>query len=118
MGSDGRILTCKPCGSYRHLLLACPDNRENLAKVNIAREEHAVLFTGYNTEKIRLLSIDARNCAVLYSACSSTVCGDSWVNTYIQSLDKDDKETMKQPEGQKVFKFGGGTCLKSKGEYS
>ena len=25
---------------------------------------------------------------------------------------------MKQSAGQKVFKFGGGTCLKSKGEYS
>ena len=39
-------------------------------------------------------------------------------DTYIQSLDTDDKETVKQTEGQKIFKFGGGTCLKSKEEYS
>ena len=63
------------------------------------------------------LGIDARNCAVLDSACSSTVCSDNWVNSYAESLDKDDKAKVKQSAGQKVFKFGGG-CLKSKGEYS
>ena len=89
-----------------------------MAKVNIAGMEHAVLFTGYNIEEVRRLGIDARNCAVLDSACSSTVCGDNWVNSYIESLDKDDKAKVKQSAGQKVFKFGGGTCLKSKGEYS
>ena len=64
------------------------------------------------------MGIDTRNCAVLDNACSNTVYGDSWVNTYIQSLDKDDKEKVKQFEGHKVFKSWGGSCLKSKGEYS
>ena len=67
---------------------------------------------------MRRLGVDARNCAVLDSACGSTVCGDSLINNYIQSLDKDDRQKMKQVEGQRVFKFGGGTCLKFKGEYS
>ena len=89
-----------------------------MAKVNIASDEHAVLFTGYNTEEVRCLGIDARNCAVLDSACSNTVCGDRWVNTYIHSLDTGDKEKVKKSEDQKVFKFGGRTCLKSKGYYS
>lgn len=89
-----------------------------MAKINIVEDEHAVLFTGYNKEEVRRLGVDARNCAVLDSACSSTVCGDSWINNYIQSLDKDDRQKVKQTEGQRVFKFGGGTCLKSKGEYS
>ncbi|MCG7877703.1 MAG: transposase [Candidatus Thiodiazotropha endolucinida] len=89
-----------------------------MAKVNIAGEEHPVLFTGYNTEEVRRLGIDASNCAVLDSACSSTVCGDRWINNYIESLDMNDKEKVKQSKGQKVFKFGGGTRLMSKGEYS
>ena len=71
-----------------------------------------------NKEEVRRLGVDARNCAVLDSACSSTVCRDSWINNYIQSLDKDDRQKVKQTEGQRMFKFGGGTCLKSKGEYS
>ena len=87
-------------------------------KINIVEDEHAVLFTGYNKEEGRRLGVDARNWAVLDSACSSTVCGDSWINNYIQSLDKVDRQKVKQTEGQRVFKFGGGTCLKFKGEYS
>ena len=51
---DGRTLTCKSCGSYHHLLHACPDSWENMAKINIAEEEHAVLFTGYNTKKFNV----------------------------------------------------------------
>ena len=118
LGPDGRTLTCKSCGSYRHLLPACPDSWENMRKVNVVEEEHAVLFTGYNTEEVRRLGVDARNCAVLDSACSSTVCGTNWVNNYIQSLDKNDRQKVVQTKGRRVFKFGGGTCLQSKGEYS
>ena len=77
-GPDGRLLTCKSCGSFRHLLPACPDSWENLSKTtNVVEDENAVLFTGYNKEEVRRLGIDARNCAVLDSACSSTVCGEN-----------------------------------------
>ena len=86
-----------------------------MAKVDIVEDEHAVLFTGYNKEEVRCLGVDARNCVVLDSACSSIVCGNSY---YIQSLDKDGRQKVKQTEGQRVFEFGGGTYLKSKGEYS
>ena len=94
LGPDGQVLTCKSCGSYRHLLPACPDSWENMRKVNVVQEEHAVLFTGYDIEEVRRLGVDACNCAVLDSACSSTVCGDSWINNYIQSLDKNDRQKL------------------------
>jgi len=118
LGPDGNPKVCSSCGSYRHLLSACPDSWENMAKVKIVEDEHAVLFTGYNKEEVRRLGVDARNCAILDSACSSTVCGDNWINNYIQSLNEGDRSRVKCTAGQKVFKFGGGTCMKSKGEYS
>ena len=89
-----------------------------MAKINIAEEEHAVLFTGYNAEEVHRLGIDARNCALLDSTCSSTVYRDKWINNYIQSLDNRDRPKIKQRDSQRVFKFVGGTCLKSKCEYS
>ena len=94
-----------------------PRQLGNMAKINIAEEEHAVLFTGYNTEEVRL-GIYARNRTVSDSACSSTVCRDKWINNYIQSLDNRDRPKIKQRDSQRVFKFGGVTCLKSKCEYS
>ena len=53
LGPGGRILTCKSCGSYRHLLPECPDSWKNMSKVNVVEEEHTGLFTGYNTEEVR-----------------------------------------------------------------
>jgi len=89
-----------------------------MKRVNAVEEEHAVLFTGYDRDEIRRLGVDARNCAVLDSACSSTVCGKGWLDNYIESLYNSDRAKVLRSEGQRVFKFGGGTCLKSKGEYS
>ena len=119
VGLNGRPMICKSCGSYRHLLDDCPDSWENMAKVNVTEEEeNVVLFTGYNKTDILRLGIDARNCAVLDSACSSTVCGESWLKEYMSSLDENIKGRVIQKEGNRVFKFGGGTKLKSKGEFT
>jgi len=116
-GPEGRPLTCKSCGSYRHLLPACPDSWENMKKVNVVEEEHAVLFTGYDREEMRHNGVDARNCAILDSACSSTVCGRGWLDNYIESLDNKDRAKVFKSDGKRVFKFGGGSCLKSNGEF-
>ena len=117
VGSDGQTLICKACGSYRHLMAECPDSWENMRRVNVVEEENVVLFTGYNKQEIQQLGVDARNCAVLDSACSSTVCGENWLDSYIHSLDECDRKKVRQTVGEKIFKFGGGTRLKSKGEY-
>lgn len=60
---------------------------------------------------------DARNCAVIDSACSSNVCCKTWLKGYIDSLSEDDLAKILIHEGHKVFKFGSGTRLKSDGEY-
>ena len=50
LGKDGRILTCKSCGSFRHMLPDCPDSWENMAKLSIADDED-VLYTKYNSNE-------------------------------------------------------------------
>ena len=116
-GPDGKPLTCRVCGSYRHLMKDCPDSWENIKKVNIVEDENVELFTGYNKEEIYQLGVDARNCAILDSACSSTVCGQNWMDSYINSLNEVDRKKIKQTTGERTFKFGGGTRLKSRAEY-
>ena len=116
-GPDGKVLTCRVCGSYRHLMKDCPDSWENIKKVHLVEDENVVLFTGYNKEEIYQLGIDARNCAILDSACSSTVCGQNWIDSYINSLNEGDRKKVQQTVGERTFKFGGGTRLKSQAEY-
>ena len=80
-------------------------------------DENVVLFTRYNKDEIEQLGIDARNCAILDSACSSTMCGENWIGSYINSLNEDDKKKSRQTVGEKTFKFVDGTRMKSKAEY-
>ena len=49
-------------------------------------DEHVVLFTGYDKREIAQLGINANTCAVLDSACSSTVCGQTWLERYLNSI--------------------------------
>lgn len=63
------------------------------------------LFTGYSKQDLSQLGVDARHCAVLDSACSSTVCGKVWLDEYVKRLDVEDRETVTKTEGKKVFKF-------------
>ncbi|CAC5380795.1 unnamed protein product [Mytilus coruscus] len=86
-------------------------------RVNITEEEEVVMFTGNVREDITRLGMDARNC-VLDSACSSTVCGQLWMRSYVDSLSGKDKAKILKEDGNKVFKFGGGTRLRSIREYS
>ena len=62
-----------------------------MAKVHITHtspkddqeDEHVVLFTCYDNREIAQLGIGACNCAVLDGACSSTVCGETWLENYL-----------------------------------
>ena len=121
LGRDGQVMTCKCCGSFRHFLRDCPDSWENSRRGNIGignqSEEHAILFTGCSREDFAVLISEAYNCAVLDSACSSTVCGTAWLETYLDTLPEAERRTVRRQDSNKVFKFGGGTKLSSMGEY-
>ena len=130
-GPDGQPITCSACGSYRHLIRDCPDSWEKMAQVHVTSDSDTsckksddnnkkaefVLFTGYNDHKLSELECDARNCAVLDSACTSTVCGRAWLDNYVSSLSEKDRCQVTSEPSSRVFKFGGGTQLKSEGEY-
>ena len=108
-GSNGRPLTCRSCGSYRHLVRECPDSWENMSEINTSNEEeHMVLFTGNNLGDWQQ-DMDLGNCAILDSACSSKVCGKKWLDGYKDSLDQSDKRNMKQTGSKRMLVFGGGS---------
>ena len=111
-------MLCISCGSFRHLMAQCPDSWENMAstnKVNVVdsathkqADEQVILFTGYQKDNLQQLGIDAQNCVVLDSACSSTVCGATWMNNYLNSLRPEERVKVCESPGKKIFKFGGG----------
>ena len=120
-GANGRLLLCSACGSYRHLLKDCPDSYENRKSdqaYETQTEEDCYNVMLDNTDEMLVFTTEAMNCAVLDSACSSTVCGKDWLDSYMNSLTEQQKKEVKMKESNKIFKFGGGTRLFSDGQYS
>ena len=61
--------------------------------------------------------MDLGSCAILDSACSSTVYGKKWLDCFIDSLDQCDKRDIQQTGSRRMFSFGGGNQLRSDGEF-
>ena len=61
--------------------------------------------------------MDLVSCAILDSACNSTVCGEKWLDCFIDSLDQCDKRNIRQTGSRRTFVLGGGNQLRSDCEF-
>lgn len=116
LGPDGNPLKCRVCESIFHFIRDCPDSYENRDRQMEGKDEEAVLFTGNQVEEMQTLVTESINAAVLDSACSSTVAGKTWMDCYLDSLTPEKQKEVIKSDSDTVFKFGGGTRLKSKGK--
>ena len=67
-----------------------------------------VMITENDQLELTTFSVEAQNCAVLDTACDSTVCGQQWFSTYMDSV-----VSLVQPGGFSTFKFGAGPIIPS-----
>ena len=51
--------------------------------------------------------------AVLDSGCTKNVCGKTWLECYMETLDKNQQPKVKEYESTTTFKFGSGDSVKS-----
>ena len=132
IGRDGRMLLCYGCGSFNHLLDNCPEKTNNVSytgaeevqiesgkvdNVNGSYVCDIILYTGYDEGRLGSLCHDTVGCAILDSACASTVAGQEWVNDFTENrMSEEDKKMIKTRTGVKMFRFGDGPVMKSKYE--
>ena len=76
----------------------------------------ATLFTGYDPVNLSTFASEAQHCAVLDTACGSTVCGVDWFETFISQVNPDGVQQV-GPAGSASFKFGAGPVLDTLGTY-
>ena len=142
--SDGKIITCKDCGSYRYLVKDCQHSYErkkdeaNLTDTypadenNMSQEcchftsdveendfeiERFILFTSDDKEMSKFTS-EALNKAALDTCCTSTVAGEKWMKHYLSSLPNSMEQKVKGPyQGKRCFQFGNQGTLKSTAKY-
>ena len=122
---------CYTCGSIFHFSRACPDKQTSNHKVyetshHTGEEagehnefEEAYINVSYNVTNINsntdetCLVAEAVNCAIVDTACTSTVCGQAWLTCFLDSLDTESKLKVKEYSSSKIFRFGNGSTLKS-----
>ena len=66
-----------------------------------------------NPENIKSLIHESMGCAVLDCGAPKTVCGRTWLNTYIDALSKEDQALLKYTATSSMFEFGSGKRLKA-----
>ena len=103
LDKNGEVSRCSICGSIFHWARFCPDSYE-------AKEDR-----GTNAEQVKETLIEGAmdvligetlNMAILDSGCSKTVCGNTWMNCYLDTLSEEDKKLVKEEKSDTIFKFG------------
>lgn len=81
------------------------------------QECHVVLYTGDMHSEQATLTTESQNCAVLDTACTKTVVGHEWFETYVQSLSQEKASHIQYIASTCTFKFGAGPIVPSLGQY-
>ena len=99
---DGNILRCNICDSIYHLAKGCPEIWENINKANEDSEAWDVNLSVVDQQVFMCETVNAVD-----SACTKTVTGCAWRDTYLKSLSNEERSQIKTLLGGTVFRFGG-----------
>ena len=97
----GRPRQCRECFSIYHLEENCPET-----------EGHITLITDETGPTSSFLA-ETIGCMVVDSGCINTVCGKSWLESYIESLSVKDRKSIATGNSNVMFRFGNGTSFRS-----
>ena len=111
LDKQGNITQCHNCYSINHWADACPDSHEDGSNQTLY---NITLFEDdEQPHNLRSLVIETIGCAVLDCGAARTVCGKTWLQTYMELLTDKEKKEMKESNTCNVFKFGSGKRVKS-----
>ena len=110
LDSSGNPSRCSVCQSILHWAKDCKDKIEN----RDAKEYKVNLFTKELHEcYIEKFVGETLDSAVLDSGCTKTVCGEAWLNCYVDGLSVEDQRKVKEIPSSTKFRFGDGDVIHS-----
>lgn len=137
VGSDGQVSRCVICDSRFHWARYCPHSYEKMENYNahdsllssngdrteMSEESTDVvqlsLLTGDSGDssklsgKLDILLCESYGSAILDTGCSTTVCGERWLNAYVQSLSEYERHNIREEPTVSTFTFGDGRSVSS-----
>ena len=134
---DGKITRCNICESRFHWARNCQHAHENqksqkengntsrqrddgelFSLLVTNRTENVTMFAGNNIknniEKMKALREETRGSAIVDCGCVINVCGEKWMEDYMEALTPDQKEKIREEPSDQYFSFGLGGTAKAK----
>lgn len=115
----GKRTKCAICQSIFHWAKDCPHKAEHvkLTEENAEAEQidecNITLFSKESVSDAEILMVEALGSAVIDTACTRTVCGEKWLDSYVHTLKESDKKKMENVQSRRAFKFGDGQVVHS-----
>ena len=109
---DGKILKCYGCGSVYHFSRYCPSRKGGNGEGK-TQDIHITLFNAKSDGHMTGLVRECLGKALLDSACTKTVCGETWLELYLDTLQEADKALVQVSQSDTKFRFGDGVEVKS-----
>ena len=108
----GTQMRCHECESTKHFVSDCPHRSYQNAKMLV----NLTLVTGDFTNNVMMVETLAK--AILDTACTKTVAGQTWMNEYLSLLptSKQDQVKSSKRSTNTLYRFGDGVETKSKYE--
>ena len=112
--SNGNVTACNACKSIFHYARECPELKNTKSnKSYLGKSEEITLLQNLRSDTTEDLPSTmekfTRNnfgLGVLDSGCSTTVCGQDWLDVYIDSLDETEKQKVRYEDSNMQFNFG------------
>ena len=109
---DGNLLKCFKCGATDHFARSCQSKRR-VDREFKTEEIHITLFNGKSDTDMAGLVGECFGKALLDSACTKTVCGETWMRVYLETLDDSDLKLVETVHSDTKFRFGDGIEIES-----
>ena len=106
MDSNGNVMQCSNCCSIYHFVRRCPEGKFQSSKENITLFQNT---SEYNQSDMGFFTYSNFGLAVLDSGCNTTVCGKSWLKSYLDTLDEEKQQKVKYDSNSVSFRFGDNT---------
>lgn len=114
-GGPSRSQGCRICQSIFHWQRDCP-HKDKTESVNVSEETDVEQcnLTLFTQDKIKMTAnevfvAEVKNAAVIDTACTRTVCGEKWLQDYMDTVG----DNVKVLYSHKPFKFGDGNIVYS-----
>ena len=113
-----RRTKCIICESVFQWAKDCQHNRS--ANVHMSQEVQVneddkcnlTLFKNAKSDN-EIFMTESFGCAVIYAACTRTVCGKKWLDNYMNNIDSKEIKSITTTARNRCFKFGDGAQIKS-----